>query len=145
VQAPALQVPGETKECRVVAVLHTGAGGTSQAAQATPLRPQRVALWVPGLTQVPELLQQPSGQLVASHTQAPLEQRWPAPHSALPPQAHWPLALQLSAPTPQAWHARPRGPQAVTVRAVQREPTQQPAPHVAAQPEQVPLTQVSPI
>jgi hypothetical protein len=75
VHAPAVQVPGDTKECRVVAALQTGAGGTSQAAQATPLRPQRVALCVEGFTHVPELLQQPSGQLVASHTQAPLEQR----------------------------------------------------------------------
>jgi hypothetical protein len=55
-------------------------------------------------------VQQPLGQLVASHTQAPLKQRWPAPHAALPPHRHCPPE-HASAVIPQSLHAAPLVPQ----------------------------------
>jgi hypothetical protein len=79
-----LQTPPEQVEA--FRVLH--------ATQADPLVPQVAKLEV---VQVPVALQQPLGQLVASQTQAPPTQRWPATQAAPVPQVQVPLALQVSA------------------------------------------------
>jgi hypothetical protein len=73
--------------------------------QAPPFGPHCDVLWL--VTQVVPL-QHPDGQLVASQTQAPAEQRCPAPHCAPPPQRHTPVGEQLSATVElHALHAAP--------------------------------------
>ena len=111
----------------------------SHDAQAAPPAPQVLALGA--LQVVPE--QQPFGQEVASHTQAPPTQRWPAPHAAPGPQ--WqPPPMQLSAfVASQAVHAPPAAPQVARLAGLQVVPEQQPPGQlVASQPEQAPLVQV---
>jgi len=60
----------------------------SQAAQTAPPVPHEVK--VPGLRQL-LLVQQPCEQLVESHTQLLLKQRWPVPHCAEVPQRQVPF------------------------------------------------------
>ncbi len=86
------------------------------------------ALRVSGVVHVsPE--QQPVGQLVASHTQAPPLQRWPAPHAGLLPHAQVPSLAHESARVGS--HGAQRSPGAAHVApdsSVQRSLTsQQPA------------------
>jgi hypothetical protein len=58
--------------------------------------------------------QHPLGHDVASHTQAPLTQRWPAPQAGPVPQVQLPF-VQLSALVAlQATHAAPLVPQLVS-------------------------------
>jgi hypothetical protein len=78
------------------------------------------------VTHWPLEVQQPLGQLEASHTQAPLEHRWPSAHAAPPPQVQVPKR-QASARLSHGAHAPPRGPQALRSGvAVHVVPTQQP-------------------
>lgn len=85
-------------------------------------------------------LQQPVGQLVASQTQAPAEQRWPAAHGAPPPQVQAAVAEQPSAPSPQSLQVPPPTPQEAATCAMQ-EPFwqqlvgQEVASHTQAPPE----------
>jgi hypothetical protein len=115
-----------------------------QLAQATPPVPQAVLL-VPATQVVP--LQQPVGQLVASQTQAPFTQCWPAAQAELlVPQTHAPL-VQLSAVIPQATQTRPLEPHAVTVLPATQVPLEQQPPLqglvVLHAEVQVPLLQAS--
>jgi hypothetical protein len=71
-------------------------------------------------------LQQPPGQLTASHTQAPATQRRPAPQAGPLPQMHVPEA-QPSPVAPQVMHALPEVPQSAPVVATTHAfPLQQP-------------------
>jgi hypothetical protein len=115
----------------------------SQLTQARPPPPQ---LGRDGRLQVvPE--QQPFGQLVPSHTQAPLEQRWPAAHAALAPQAHVPVGEQLSARTAsQPTQLTAPLPQVAKEGVLQVAPEQQPFGQlVELQPLHVPLLQLCPV
>jgi hypothetical protein len=108
--------------------------------------------------------QQPVGQDVASHTQAPATQRCPAPHATPAPHMQLPVAEQPSdVVAPQVRHALPAVPQCMLdVAVTQVAPTQQPlgqdwashthaparqrwpAPHTALVPHmQVPPAQLS--
>ena len=120
-------------------------------AQAAPPVPHWVCA-VPAL-HWPVASQQPVGQLVASQTQAPPEQRWPTAHAGPVPQAHAPL-VQRSDFVSQAAHASPAEPQLVVVwlpLAMQVLPEQQPlgqevALHTQLPPEQVcPVPQAAPV
>jgi hypothetical protein len=98
---------------------------------------------VPGMQVVPE--QQPFGHEVASHTQAPPTQRWPAVQAApLAPQEQVPPARHRSAVTPHAVHAPPAVPQLATEAAWQALPEQQPPAHETPSQTQLPCTQCSP-
>ncbi len=100
-----------------------------QAVQPPPAAPQ---LEKPGAVQVVPA-QHPVGQEVASHTQAPPTQRWPAEQAKLAPQRHSPPA-QRSARVSQAAQAAPVAPQLVTSFPVRQVlPEQQPAQEVASQ------------
>lgn len=96
------------------------------AAHAPPSGPQAVT---DSAVQVFPV-QQPVVHDVASQTQAPPTQRWPAAHAAPVPQVHAPAAEQPSVvsllQTLQAW---PAGPHVATVRAVQTPFRQQPEGH----------------
>jgi hypothetical protein len=71
-------------------------------------------------------LQQPLGQLVASHTHTPTTQRWPAAHAAAPPHRQLPPE-QLSAVAPHAVHAAALVPHCAAVGGLtQVLPAQQP-------------------
>jgi hypothetical protein len=95
----------------------------SQLLQATPLTPQAVT--VGGVVQVLPV-QQPVPQELASHTQAPPLQRWPAPQAAPEPHLHAP-PVQLSALLrSQPTQALPASPQAAVEGLVQIFPLQQP-------------------
>lgn len=86
--------------------------------------------------------QHPMGQLVASHTHAPPTQRWPAPHAALTPQRHWPLALHVSAfDVSHAVHVPPMVPQVARLAAWHWTPWQQPVGQLVASQTQAPPTQ----
>jgi hypothetical protein len=101
---------------------------------------------VGGMVQVPALLQQPLGQDVASHTQLPLTQRWPAAHAGALPQEQAPALEQLSVLVgSHARHADPPAPHALTERPLHVGPEQQPVAHVIEQPLHVPLLHVSPV
>jgi hypothetical protein len=80
---------------------------TPHAAHACPELPHCAA--VVALTHVPPL-QQPFGQLAASHSQTPETQAWPAAHAGPAPQRQEPPA-QLSAEAPHVLHAAPPVPQ----------------------------------
>src|SRR5258706_8258203 len=91
----------------------------SQLVQVEPALPQletaRTAQMAPA--------QQPLGHEVPSHTQAPLEQRWPTPHGALMPHRQVPLAPQLSAlPSSQTAQVPPAVPHALSDLALQVVP-----------------------
>lgn len=112
--------------------------------QALHIAPPAPHAWVVGgVTQVlPE--QQPEVQLVESHTQLPLEQRWPGAQAAFPPHLQVPPE-QLSALVPQALHALPPVPQAPVVGVMLQTPlVQQPEQLLGVQPEQLPLVQLWP-
>jgi len=80
--------------------------------------------------------QQPSGHDVASHTQAPFRQRWPAVQAAAAPQTHRPVPEQPSAVAgSQGAQALPAVPHFAKVGVMQLVPSQHPLEHeVAAQP-----------
>jgi hypothetical protein len=83
--------------------------------------------------------QHPASQLAALHAQFPDAHCCPAAHALLPPQAHWPLALQRSAVNAShAPHARPAGAHAVTDLAVHVVPEQHPASQLVASQTQCP-------
>lgn len=111
---------------RVVALAQTGAGGVEQPAHSCPALPHNVSFWAATLTHWPPAVQQPEGQLEASHTQMPPLQRWPVAQARPVPQEHSPAELQLSAVTPHGAHAWPVGPHASRSRVVHVLPTQQP-------------------
>jgi len=83
-------------------------------------------------------LQQPPGQLVASHTQTPFAQRWPAPHAAFPPQRHWPPE-HASAVLPQMVHEAPPVPQVEVPGWRHWLPSQQPFGQLVASQTQLPF------
>jgi hypothetical protein len=117
--------------------------GLQVAQLPPPVVPQllvSIVLW-----QAPEASQQPLGHDVASQTQPPETQRWPAAQT-LPPGPHeQPLPTQRSASVPQATQAAPPVAQPTPGPGVlQLEPAQQPPVQVTAQPAQAPLTQLSP-
>lgn len=109
------------------------------AAHAAPPVPQAAAVCAVPMMHAPAL-QQPVGQLVASHTQAPPTQRCPAPHAAPVPQRHAPV-VQRSPVRPQLVHAAPAAPQAVALVGVQTLPAQQPLGQLVASQTQAPPTQ----
>jgi hypothetical protein len=112
----------------------------SQPTHAAPPDPQVVSDGE--LHAVPA--QQPFGQLLASQAQDPPEQRWPAAQAGRAPQAHVPVAEQLSARrASQPTQIAPPAPQVVKDGGLQVAPEQQPfAQLVALQPLQAPPTQV---
>jgi hypothetical protein len=112
--------------------------------QAAPPVPHVAAPWLAVVTQVPAL-QQPVGQLVASHTQPPLTHRWPAAHTAPVPQAQAPLA-QRSALAPHVAQLLPPLPQLAAVAgATQVLPLQHPVGQLAALHTHAPPTQTWPV
>jgi hypothetical protein len=119
------------------------------AAHAAPPVPHAAAVWAAPCTHTPAL-QQPVGQLVASHTHAPPTHRWPAPQAALVPQRQAP-AVQRSPVVPHEVHAAPAAPHAVAPVGVQTLPAQQPlgqlvASHTHAPPMQRwPVPQAAPV
>jgi hypothetical protein len=89
--------------------------------------------------------QQPASQLVALHAQFPDAHCCPAAHALLPPHAHWPLALQLSAVNAShAPHAVPAGAHAATDLTVHVVPEQHPASQLVASHTQCPPEQRCP-
>ncbi len=72
----------------------TEAFSVLHSTQVEPPVPQAARLVV--VVQVPSVLQQPVGQLVASQTQAPPTQRWPTSQAGAVPQVQVPLGLQVS-------------------------------------------------
>lgn len=91
-------------------------------------------------------MQQPVGQLVASQTHAPFEQRSPAPHGCDEPQRQLPPPVQVSVFTgSQPTQAAPFFPHAVVLGVAHVFPVQQPSGQlVALQPLQVPAAQGPP-
>ena len=108
----------------------------SQLVQAAPLRPQ--ASTVGGA--VPTLpVQHPVGQEVASHTQLPPLQRWPAPQAALAPHLHWPPAQVSALLASQATQLAPLVPQVLVLGVLHRcAASQQPPAHEVELHTQVP-------
>jgi hypothetical protein len=89
-------------------------------------------------------VQQPVGQLVASHWQTPPRQRWPVAHRVPPPQAQVPVAEQPSATSPQSVHAPPARPQLAATCAMQEPAWQQLVGQLIGSHSQAPLTQRCP-
>jgi hypothetical protein len=92
--------------------------------QAAPLAPHcpsdRATQLVPS--------QQPFGQELASHAQAPERQRWPAPQAGPLPHAQVPDGEQPSARvTSQLVHSAPPAPQVDRLAGLQVAPVQQPS------------------
>jgi hypothetical protein len=89
-------------------------------------------------------LQQPLGQLAASHTQAPPEHRWPEAHGL--PAPHWqPVLVQRSEVAPQVKQAEPPMPHWLAVAGLtQALLAQQPAPHDPALQTHAPPTHAWP-
>ena len=131
---PQAQVPVVASQLSLLAVLH--------AMHARPATPQVVAA---GTLQAPPA-QQPPGQELALHTQAPATQTVPAPQAAPAPQWHSPVAAQLSARAPShITHAAPPMPQLVVEGIMQVEPEQQPCEQVVGlQSAQAPPAQMRP-
>jgi hypothetical protein len=108
---------------------HASLRVASQARQVFPEEPHDVTELVRQVAPS----QQPLGHEVASHTQEPPRQRWPAPHAALAPQVHAP-AVQVSATLgSHTVHDEPLVPHAVSEATVQTPPRQQPVGHVVAE------------
>jgi hypothetical protein len=124
-------------------LVHAFAVVESQVLQTPPgVVPQFVVSIV--LWQLPIASQQPVGHDVASHTQPPLMQRWPAGHT-VPPAPHEQLVpTQRSAVIPHAVQALPSVAQPTLGSGrLQVLPAQQPLPlHVVEQPVQTPLLHV---
>jgi hypothetical protein len=112
----------------------------SQAAQAAPGAPHADALVV---THCPPL-QQPVGHDVASHTQAPATQRWPASHARCVPQAQVPLRHASLRVGSQARQVLPPVPQLPAAEARQVALSQQPVGHEVASHTQLPERQRCP-
>ncbi len=110
----------------------------AQSWHAAPPAPHAL-LAVPVRHVVPE--QQPLAQDVLSQTQAPLTQRWPAPHGA--PVPHWqvPAVEHRSEAAPQLTQALPETPQLPTAAVLHVVPLQQPLRHESASQMQAPPTQ----
>jgi hypothetical protein len=144
-QAPAMQLPGARKAVRSLAEVHWAAGGASQPPHVTPPRPHCEPFCWLGRRQVPFEVQQPSGQLVGSHTHAPLAHRCPKAHGALLPHWHCPSAEQPSLWVPQALQTEFDRPQVSTPRVAQVVPVQQPVEHVCRQPAHAPSMHSSPL
>lgn len=119
-------MPGTWPVRRVVALAQTGAGGVEHPAQSWPAAPHSVSFWAEKATHWPPAVQQPEGQLDASHTQTPPLQRCPDAQARPWPHAHSPAELQLSAVAPQGEQAWPVGPQASRALVVHVLPTQHP-------------------
>lgn len=102
--------------------VHESARPVTQAVHVPPLVPhaaRSITLhWFPW--------QQPDAQLVASQTQAPETQRWPAPHAAFAPQRHAPPAQVSAFEVSHAVHVPPPVPQAVRSISLHWFPWQQP-------------------
>ena len=115
----------------------------SQAVHAWPEAPHCTS---ERATHAAPTAQQPEGQDVASHTQAPDRQRCPAPQAAPVPQAHAPAGEQPSAlVTSQLMHSAPAAPQLETLGGLQVAPAQQPSGQLTLlQPLQRPSVQVCP-
>lgn len=109
-----------------------------QTPQAAPPVPHLVGLWADWPTHAPAL-QQPLGQLVASHTHAPDAHRWPAAQPpAWVPQAQAP-AVHRSAPV-QAVHEPPSMPHCAALGLTQVAPMQQPFLQLLESQTQAPAT-----
>lgn len=123
------------------ALEHASASVVSQLEHAEPSVPQLVRL--AGRHVVPS--QHPLGHDVASHTQAPPEQRWPTAHIALAPHAQTPPAEQPSARVAsQATHAAPPVPHRIAVGALHVLPEQHPLAQLAVQPAHAPAVHAPP-
>ena len=110
---------------------------------------RHVAPAVPQLGNVSALhtppAQHPVGQDAALQTHAPAEHTRPAPHADPEPHLHTP-PVQLSAVAAlHATHAPPPDPHAPSEDELHVSPEQQPAPQIAVQPLQAPLSHVSPV
>jgi hypothetical protein len=113
-------------------------------AQAAPPVPQAVALCAACWVQAPAL-QQPVGQLVASHTHVPAAHRWPLAQALEAPHRQAPAAEQLSAVALHAAHAAPPVLHCVTVGGLTHaEALQQPFGQLAALHTHVPATHAWP-
>lgn len=109
-----------------------------QLAHAVPPVPHAVAL-LPARQLVP--LQQPSHE-VASHTQAPPTQCWPAAHAGPLPQRQAPVASHvLEIRGSQTRHCAPGAPHDAAERVVHVEPAQHPVGHDVASHTQLPPMQ----
>jgi hypothetical protein len=117
-----------------------------QDAQVAPPVPHWVLL-VP-VWQTPEASQQPVGQLVASQTQRPPEQRWPVAQTAPPPQEQAPEEVQRSerlSQVPQEVEGAPQAAVDWLEEARQAAPgPQQPVGQLAGVQTQVPAEQTWP-
>jgi hypothetical protein len=104
-----------------------------------PPAPQLIA--VGGETQYepgPRPAQQPLGQLTVSQMHWPVTQCWPAWQGLPVPHWHWPLTLQVSAPTPQSTQALAWMPQAPDVWWQLPPASQQPLVQVVMSQRQLP-------
>ena len=114
----------------------------SQAMHASPPEPHRSR---EGIRQTSSASQQPVGHDVASHTHAPMSQRWPAEHAAIEPHWHVPAEEQLlETVASQATQVPPPVPQVVTSRVRQSVPSQQPLGHEVSSHTQRPAAQRCP-
>ena len=106
-------------------------------AQAAPWIPQAIA---DGTVQTAPL-QQPAGQDLPLHTQAPRAHSWPATQGAPLPQLHAPPPHASAKSGSQAAQAVPGLAHALAVSGSQLDPLQQPAGHDAASHKQAPFAQ----
>jgi hypothetical protein len=110
---------------------------------AAPEVPHAAALWLAPVRHMPAL-QHPVGQLVESHTHAPLTQRWPDAHALEVPHRHAP-AVQRSAVALHAAHDAPGAPHcAAVVGLTQVLPLQQPLGQLVALHTHAPATHCCP-
>jgi hypothetical protein len=100
----------------------------SHARHIEPIAPQLARDGVVHV--VPE--QQPIGHDVASHTQAPPLQRWPAPHTGPEPHAQLPFAHRSACVASQATQATPLVPHVAVAGVRHVLPEQQPLGHDVA-------------
>ena len=121
------------------------------AEQALAVRSQRAQAAPAGAQAVSERgrqvdpAQHPLGHEVASQTQLPPRQRWPAPQAEPAPQAHEPAAVQLSAVEGlQVVQAPPPAPQRASVAETQVVPSQQPFGQEVGSQTHAPATQRRP-
>jgi hypothetical protein len=120
---------------------HESARPAAQPMHVAPPVPHCV---VEGTTHVVPL-QHPSGHELASHTQAPPTHSWPLPQGAPVPHLQAPAEEHPSDfSASHEMQALPPTPQAVIERGLQLGPEQHPVAQFMAQPEHVPLLQVSP-
>ncbi len=120
--------------------LQVSAFALSHATQVDPLVPHAPVVGVWQL--LPE--QHPVGHDVASHTQLPDTQCWPAAHTAPEPQAHWPLVHRSAFEVSHAAHAAPLVPHVAVVGVVHALFLQHPVGHDVESHVQAPETQRCP-